>query len=70
MMLLSSYNDRFRTQRKWIAQDLGSHAVVAQFHRMIEVESRRTLQLVLEDPDRLQAHIRKYVRDRSFLLCN
>lgn len=61
MMLLCNYTDRLRTQRKWIAHDLGSHAVVAKFHNMIEAETRRTLRAVLQDPDRLQAHVRKYV---------
>ena len=61
MMLLCNYTDRLRSQRKWIAHDLGSHAVVTKFHSMIEVVNRRTLQLVLEDPDRLQTHLREYV---------
>jgi hypothetical protein len=69
-MLLCNYTDQLRTQRKWIAHDLGSHAVVAKFHEMIEVETRRTLRSVLEDPDRLHVHVHKYVRDGSFLLCN
>lgn len=61
VMLLCNYTDRLRTQRKWLAHNLGSHAVVAKFHRMIEVETRRTLRSVLEDPDRLRTHVRKYV---------
>ncbi|KAN0076772.1 Cytochrome P450 [Tylopilus felleus] len=59
VMLLCNYTDRLRTQRKWLAHNLGSHAVVAKFHRMIEVETRRTLRSVLEDPDRLRTHVRK-----------
>lgn len=68
IMLLCNYTDRLRTQRKWIAHDLGSHAVVAKLHKMIELETRRTLRSVLEDPDGLQSHLRKYVRDKFFLL--
>ncbi|KAG8217948.1 cytochrome P450 [Butyriboletus roseoflavus] len=61
MMLLCNYTDRFRTQRRWIAQDIGSHANVAKVHRMIEVETRRSFRLVLEDPDRIRVHLRRNV---------
>ncbi|KAG9308655.1 cytochrome P450 [Chiua virens] len=57
--LLSNYNDWFRTHRKWIAQEIGSYTTVARLHRMIEFKTRRYLQCVLEDPDNIQAHIRK-----------
>ncbi|KAI9574147.1 cytochrome P450 [Boletus coccyginus] len=59
LMTLSNYTDRLRTQRKWIAHELGSRAVVAKFHGMIEVETRRTLRSVLKDSDRLLTHLRK-----------
>ena len=67
LMTLSNYTDRLRTQRKWVAHDLGSHAVVAKFHGMIEVETRRTLRSVLKDPDGLLTHLRKYVGNKLFL---
>ncbi|KAF8551039.1 cytochrome P450 [Imleria badia] len=59
IMLLSNYNEWFRAHRKWFAQDIGSYASVAKLHRMIEFETRRYLQCVLEDPERNQSHIRK-----------
>lgn len=59
IMLLSNYNEWFRAHRKWFAQDIGSHASVAKLHRMIEFETRRYLQCVLEDPEGNQAHVRK-----------
>ncbi|KAN0088019.1 Cytochrome P450 [Tylopilus felleus] len=61
IMLLSNYNEWFRTHRKWIAQDIGSYATVAKLHRMIESECRRYLGCVLADPKRNQAHVRKYL---------
>ena len=66
MMLLCSLDDWFRAQRKWIAHDIGSHATIAKLHNMIEVETRRTLRSTLEQPDRVQAHLRKCVSPRSF----
>ncbi|KAI9573403.1 cytochrome P450 [Boletus coccyginus] len=59
IMLLSNYNEWFRAHRKWIAQDIGSYASVEKLHSMIEFETRRYLQCVLEDPERNQAHVRK-----------
>ncbi|KIJ12381.1 hypothetical protein PAXINDRAFT_171282 [Paxillus involutus ATCC 200175] len=59
IMLLSDYNDWFRAHRKLFAQEIGSNSTVAKFHRMIDFETRRTLRNILDDPARLQAHIRK-----------
>jgi hypothetical protein len=58
IMLLSNYNDWFRAHRKLFAQEIGS-SIVAKFHRMIEFETRRTLRNILDDPAKLQAHVRK-----------
>ena len=59
IMLICNYNEWFCAHRRWIAQDIGSYASVAKSHRMIEFETGRYLQCVLEDPDRNQAHVRK-----------
>ena len=59
IMLLSNSIEWVRAHRKWIAQDIGSYASVTKLHRMIEYETQRYLQCVLEDPERIQAHIRK-----------
>ena len=61
IMLLSNYNDWFRQHRKWIAQEIGGHDTVRGYHKLIEYETRRFLRCVLNDPDRTQAHVRKYV---------
>ncbi|KAF8552565.1 cytochrome P450, partial [Imleria badia] len=53
-----NYADR---PRSVMAGELAGHAVVAKLHEMIEVETRRTLRLVLEDPDRLQTHVRNSI---------
>ena len=63
LMLLSNYNERFRQHRKWIAQEIGGYGTVQKFHQLMEYETRRFLLCVLNDPDRTQAHIRKYVLD-------
>ncbi|KAF9235423.1 cytochrome P450 [Melanogaster broomeanus] len=59
IMLLSNYNDWFRAHRKWFAQEIGSYATVTKLHWMIELETRRYLRSILEDPARAQAHVRK-----------
>ncbi|KAF9235436.1 hypothetical protein BU15DRAFT_64883 [Melanogaster broomeanus] len=59
IMLFSNYNAWFREHRKWLAQEIGSYATVTKLHCMIELETRRYLRSVLEDPARAQAHVRK-----------
>ncbi|KAF9228227.1 cytochrome P450 [Gyrodon lividus] len=59
IMLFSNYNDWFRAHRKWFAQEIGSYATVAKLHGMIEFETRRYLRCILDDPARVQAHVRK-----------
>ncbi|KAF9232093.1 cytochrome P450, partial [Melanogaster broomeanus] len=59
IMLLANYNDWFRAHRKWFAQEIGSYATVTKLHCMIELETRRYLRSILEDPARAQAHVRK-----------
>lgn len=58
IMLLSDCNDWFRTHRRWIAQEIGSHDLAKNFN-MIEYETRRLLRCVLDDSERLRAHVRK-----------
>lgn len=60
-MVLSNYNDWFRHHRKWIAQEIGNYGTVQKFHHLIEYETRRFLRCVLNNPERIQAHIRKCV---------
>ncbi|KAI6156302.1 cytochrome P450 [Pisolithus thermaeus] len=59
IMLLSDYNDWFRTHRKWITQEIGSYDLVKNFNGLIEYETRRFLRCVLDDPEQLRAHVRK-----------
>ncbi|KAF8841332.1 cytochrome P450 [Paxillus ammoniavirescens] len=59
IMLLSNYNEWFRAHRKFFAQEIGSNSTVAKLHGMIESETRRSLRNILDDPARLQAHVRK-----------
>ncbi|KAL4073223.1 cytochrome P450 [Scleroderma yunnanense] len=59
VMLLSDYNDRFRQQRKWIAQEIGGYGTVQKWHGLIEYETRRFLRSMLNDPERTQAHVRR-----------
>ncbi|KAG6327363.1 hypothetical protein ID866_11726 [Astraeus odoratus] len=59
IMLLSNYNDWFRTHRRWIAQEIGGYGLTKKFHGLIEYETRRYLRCVLHEPERTQAHVRK-----------
>ncbi|QPG99207.1 hypothetical protein C2857_001197 [Epichloe festucae Fl1] len=52
------YDAKYRRQRKLIHQQLGTKAVASKFHNVQDVESRRFLMHILEDPDRLVEHIK------------
>ena len=52
------YTDMFRAYRKSILQSLGTKTAVSRFHPLQEVEVRRFALRVLEEPDKLQQHIR------------
>lgn len=60
---LSPYNNRFRALRKNMSRVIGSQAAAARFNPLQEKEASHFLLHLLEDPDKLSEHIRKYVWD-------
>ncbi|KAI5123170.1 hypothetical protein M0805_000871 [Coniferiporia weirii] len=52
------YSDRFRAYRKNIQQVMGTKAAVSKFYPHQDVEVRRFILRVLEEPEKLNQHIR------------
>jgi len=52
------YNNRFREYRKQAHQVLGTTKLVSQFNTLQDIEIRRFLLRVLENPQDLVYHIR------------
>lgn len=57
----SQYNERLKTMRTMLAKTIGTKAQLEMLAPMEEVETQRFLRRVIDEPHRLQAHIRKYV---------
>ncbi|KAK1965634.1 cytochrome P450 [Colletotrichum sublineola] len=55
------YNDTLRTHRKHFARIIGTRATAGQFDKLQEAEVAHFLLHVLDDPDNLEAHIKKEV---------
>jgi hypothetical protein len=53
--------DRFRRHRRYFHRLIGSNSAMKQFQPMEEVETHRFLRRVLNEPEDLSAHIRRYV---------
>lgn len=60
-LVLNQYTDRFRGMRRMLHQFMGSRTHVAKFHGTEEEETRRFLRHVMNDPENLSEHIRRYV---------
>ncbi|KAM0455036.1 hypothetical protein ACHAPV_007923 [Trichoderma viride] len=52
------YDDEFRQHRKYIHQQLGTKALAARFSDIQDVESKRLLLRILNDPENLVEHIK------------
>lgn len=55
-----TYSDRFRSYRKEMGRIIGSSVALSRFEDLQEVESSRFVLRVLNEPEELIAHIRKY----------
>lgn len=55
------YNERFRVYRKNMSRIIGSRNAVSQFNGLQEAEVGHFLLHVLNNPDKLTEHIRRYV---------
>ncbi|RHZ72745.1 hypothetical protein CDV55_102908 [Aspergillus turcosus] len=58
ILAMQTYSDQFRAYRKAMHRTIGSKVSVTQFNSLQEVEVRRFLLRVLNDPDGLIQHIR------------
>ncbi|TFY59478.1 hypothetical protein EVG20_g7775 [Dentipellis fragilis] len=58
-LALTGYGERFREYRRMLHRLMGTRSNMEKFHPIEELETHRFLRRVLENPDDLQAHIRK-----------
>lgn len=61
ILAMQTYSDRFRAYRKVIHRVLGSKTVTSRFNALQDIEIRRFLLRVLQQPNDLVQHIRTYV---------
>jgi hypothetical protein len=64
----SGYNERFKTYRKNMARIIGSKTAAAEYNGLQEAEVGHFLLHVLDKPENLVNHIRKFVRLHLLLL--
>ncbi len=57
---MTCYGDRFKKIRKDLHQAIGTSSALRKFHSLEEIEGRRFLLRVLDAPDQLYEHIRRY----------
>ncbi|KAI9149625.1 o-methylsterigmatocystin oxidoreductase [Paramyrothecium foliicola] len=57
LLTMLQYDDNFKNQRKLVDQQLGTRLLSSRFGQVQDVESRRFLLRVLEDPKELRAHL-------------
>ncbi|PNP53777.1 hypothetical protein THARTR1_05901 [Trichoderma harzianum] len=57
---MRQYDDKFRLQRKLLHQQIGTKLLASQYTEIQDVEVKRFLLRVLNDPDNLINHIRSY----------
>lgn len=57
------YGDEFRQQRKFIHQQLGTKILASRFSDIQDIESKRFLLRILNDPKNYFEHIKAYVED-------
>lgn len=65
---MQPYNARFRAYRKAMHQVLGTKALVSKFNTLQELEARRLLRRMLEDPGEWVQHLKTYIPSKpSFI---
>jgi hypothetical protein len=57
------YDDKFRQHRKFIHQQLGTNALASRFSDIQDIESKRFLLRVMNDPQNYVEHIKAYVKN-------
>lgn len=61
ILALTPYGERFREYRRFLARIIGGKPQVDKHRELTSSETHKFLRRVLQDPDRVAAHIRKYV---------
>lgn len=58
---LSPLNDRHKTMRTMFAKAIGTRAQLEKYVPMEEAETQKFIRRVIDEPERLTAHVQKYV---------
>ncbi|GKZ33657.1 hypothetical protein AbraIFM66950_003685 [Aspergillus brasiliensis] len=58
---MQPYGGRFRAYRKALHQVLGTKTLVSKFNSLQELEARRLLRRIVDDPDNWVQHLRTYI---------
>lgn len=64
-LVLLRYGPRFRTYRKHFSRYIGPNKPIQSLQPMIEHETRKFLRRTLEDHEKLEGHLRKFVCSSS-----
>ena len=67
-LALTQYNDRFRDFRRYLSRVMGTKNALRPFHGLIETESRKFLRRLIQTPEDVHEHIRKYVLGGQFFI--
>lgn len=67
---MQPYNTRCRLYRKALHQFLGTKSLVSKFNSLQELEARRLLRRMLDDPGEWVQHLKTYVTHFLFLHVN
>lgn len=60
-LALTPYGDRFRDYRRYIARIIGGKPQVDKHRELTHFETHKFLRRMLQNPEEVAAHIRKYV---------
>ena len=67
---MQPYNTRFRLYRKALHQILGTKILVSKFNSLQELEARRLLRRMIDDPREWVQHLKTYVPQSLFFHTN
>lgn len=60
-VMFMSYTEPFKQSRRHFSHIMGSKSAVDNYHELIESENRKFLRRLLQTPQDVHEHIRKYV---------
>lgn len=70
VLAMMPYGDMFREFRRMSHKVFGTRAQIAKYNGLEEYETKKWLRHVMNDPDNVAKHIRKYVSRPFFLRCD